>query len=394
MIPELRDDFNARFDEQVYHEMIRDINNSYFHSLVFRVAETPLFLPDDFTQKLIDASRNMLQVIRQPDYKKKVKDAIPPQLVVANEDDHPTFLQIDFAICRDEHGEFIPQLIELQGFPSLYAFQHYLDGKLRQYFSLPENFTPFFSGLNRESYKKLLSNILLGNSAPENVVLLELEPEQQKTRIDFYLTEEYFGIPHVCVTDLFRRGDRLFYRRRGVDIPVERIYYRFIFDELIRKNVQFNFDITAKLDVTWVGHPNWFFKVSKYTLPLINSPYCPPCYYLKDLTEYPPDLENYVLKPLFSFAGQGVVIDVTRELLDRLPDRENYILQRKIVYTPFLKTPDEYATVEVRMMFIWDEEPILVNNLVRISKGRMMGVDFNKDKTWVGSSLAYHSSGY
>ncbi len=393
MIPELRDAFNAHFDEQAYLEMIRDINECYHHSLVFRVAETPLFLPEHFVQTLIAASREMLQVIRQPDYMEKVKDAVPPQLVVANEDEHPTFLQIDFAICRDANGEFIPQLIELQGFPSLYAFQHYLDGKLRQYFSLPEGFTPFFSGLNRESYKKLLGDILLGNSDPENVVLLELEPDQQKTRIDFYITETYYGIPHVCVTDLYRKGERLFYRRRGVEIPVERIYYRFIFDELMAKNVQFSFDITAELNVTWVGHPNWFFKVSKYTLPLIHSPYCPPCYYLKDLTEYPPDLEHYVLKPLFSFAGQGVVLDVTRELLDNLSNRGNYILQRKIGYTPFLKTPDENATAEVRMMFIWDEEPILVNNLVRISKGKMMGVDYNKNKTWVGSSLAYHPAG-
>jgi hypothetical protein len=99
---------------------------------------------------------------------------------------------------------------------------------------------------------------------------------------------------------------------------------------------------------------------------------------------------------LYSFAGEGVEVDVTKEMLDKitsssnLPAGQDYILQKKIEYAPLVETPDGFAKAEIRMMFIWNDKPLLVNNLVRMSKGKMMGVAFNKDKTWVGSSLAYH----
>ncbi len=390
MLPELRAAFNAQFDPQAYQEIISDINRHYRNSLLFRLCETPLFLSEDFTRKLLHAADDVLRVLRDPGYSARAEAAIPAGLKVANEDAHPTFLQIDFAVCRDEQEEFVPQLIELQGFPSLYCYQHFLDGKLRQYFPIPEQLTPFFSGLSSRGYRDFLGQVLLGASDPENVVLLEIEPEKQKTRIDFYLCEEYYGIRSVCVTRVIHRGRKLFYKHNGREIPIERIYHRFIFDELHRKNLHISFDIDEDLDVTWVGHPNWFFKISKYTLPMIQSPYCPPSFFLGDLDRYPDDLENYVLKPLFSFAGAGVEIDITAERLDQLQERNNYILQRKVAYTPFLETPDEQARAEIRMMFIWDDRPLLVNNLVRVSKGKMMGVDFNRHKTWVGSSLAYH----
>jgi hypothetical protein len=377
MIPDIREKFNAEFEQQTYDAFIKDINESYRHSLGFRVSETPLFLSDFLSNRLVEAAHEIFSVVQQKDYKKKVKYAIPPGMAVANEDKHTTFLQIDFAICKDEQGEFIPQLIELQGFPSLYCYQHYVDRKLREYFPIPEGFKPFFSGLENDSYKQLLGQILLGDSDPENVVLLEIEPEKQKTRIDFYLCEEYYGIRPVCVSKVIHRGNKLYYQHKGREIPIERIYHRFIFDELMRSNIQTSFRWDDEtLDLKWVGHPNWFFKISKYTLPLIHSKYCPPCYFLKDLSEYPADLENYVLKPLFSFAGLGVEIEVSGEFLDSIKDRRNYILQKKIEYVP--------------MMFVWDDKPVLVNNLLRLSKGKMMGVDFNKNKTWVGSSLAYH----
>jgi hypothetical protein len=391
MIPHLREKFNAEFEQQTYNAFIKDIDGSYRHSLEFRVSETPLFLSDFLAKRLVDAAHEIFSVVQRDDYNEKVKNAIPPGMAVANEDQHTTFLQIDFAICKDEQGDFIPQLIELQGFPSLYCYQHYFDRKLREYFSIPEGFKPFFNGLDSDSYQQLLGKVLLGDSDPDNTVLLELEPEKQKTRIDFYLCEEYFGIRPVCLTKVNHRRNKLYYKHNGREIPIERIYHRFIFDELMRSNVQtgFRWDDEA-LEVKWVGHPNWFFKISKYTLPLIHSQYCPPCYYLKDLSEYPADLENYVLKPLFSFAGLGVEIDVTPGLLDSIEDRRNYILQKKIEYASLIKTPGEYSKAEVRMMFVWDDEPVLVNNLLRLSKGKMMGVDYNKNKTWVGSSLAYH----
>jgi len=283
MIPELRDKFNAEFRQQTYDAFIKDINDSYRHGMGFRVSETPLFLSDNLSRRLIEAAYDVFSVVQESDYKEKVRQAIPPGMSVANENEHTTFLQVDFAICKEKNGEFIPQLIELQGFPSLYCYQHYFDRKLREYFPIPEDFTPFFSGLDSDSYKEFLGKILLGDSDPENVVLLEIEPEKQKTRIDFYLCEEYYGIKAVCVTKVIHRGNKLYYRHEGREIPIERIYHRFIFDELIRSNIQTSFRWDDEnLEVTWVGHPNWFFKISKYTLPLIESRYCPPCHFLKD----------------------------------------------------------------------------------------------------------------
>ena len=393
MIPEIREKFNAAFDQRTYDAFINDIHTSNRESLVFRVSETPLFLSDEMARRLIEAAYDVIRVIERSDYKEKVRAAIPSGMTVAGEDDHTTFLQVDFAICRDEQGNFTPQLIELQGFPSLYCYQHYLYGKLREYFPIPEDFTPFFSGLDADTYKNLYGKILLGDSDPENVVLLELTPEEQKTRIDFYLTEQYYGIRSLCVTKVIKRGNRLFYKRYGKEVPIERFYHRFIFDELLRANAECNFNLKdGDLQVQWVGHPNWFFRLSKHTLPLIKSPYCPECHYLSELIEYPEDLSNYVLKPLYSFAGQGVQVDFDAATLDAIADPENYILQRKVTYTPLIETPDEPAKAEIRMMFIWEDgqEPLLVNNLLRLSKGRMMGVDFNRNRTWVGSSLAFH----
>ena len=111
---------------------------------------------------------------------------------------------------------------------------------------------------------------------------------------------------------------------------------------------------------------------------------------MNELDKYPKDLNRFVLKPLFSFAGLGVEVDVTKDILDKVVDKSNYILQEKVEYAPLIETPDEYAKVEIRLMFLWDDKPILTTNLIRTSKGKMMGVDFNKNKTWVGSNIAYH----
>ncbi|KAA0250923.1 MAG: hypothetical protein EDM75_12860, partial [Chlorobiota bacterium] len=231
---------------------------------------------------------------------------------------------------------------------------------------------------------------ILGDSAPENVILLEIEPDKQKTLIDFVVTGQLTGIKPVCITDVIKRGRKLYYLDGGREIPIDRIYNRVIYDELFRKDVQAAFKFQDDLDVHWVGHPDWFFLISKYSLPYLKSEHVPECHFLSDLQEYPSDLKNFVLKPLFSFAGLGVEVDVTKELLDSKTERHNYILQRKIEYAPLIETPEDYSKCEIRMMYLWNEKPVLVNNLTRFSKGKMMGVDFNKNKTWVGSGTAYH----
>ncbi len=391
MIPELRKEFNRAFSPKKYDEFIRDINTGLKYPADFRISETPVFLTREFTNELIKASDGIIQQIKTDDFKIKAAGAVPEGLAVPAEDNHPVFLSIDFAVCKNEAGKPIPRLIELQGFPTVYAYQAYYERLLRKHFDLPEDYTTYFDGLSEETYLKALKDTIVGEADPENVILMEIEPHTQKTRIDFAATEKFLGIKTIGISEILKNGKQLYYKEDNRLVPITKIYNRVIFDELIRKKVKYNFDLTEDLQIDWVGHPNWFFKVSKFSLPLLKSRYVPECYYLHELEEYPEDLQNYVLKPLYSFAGLGVRIAVTRELLDGIRDKNNYVLQKKIEYATIIETPDnEFSKVEIRMMFIWQDKPVLVNNLVRMSKGNMMGVDFNKNKTWVGSSCAYH----
>ena len=391
MIPELRKKFNSEFTQKKYEAFLNDINTSLKYPTDFRISETPLFLSDELKNKLLKACDELCKKVTGSEFKVKMKDAVPPHLNIPGENDHPEFFVFDFAICQNQlTKEFYPKLIELQGFPTLYGYQYFLERKIRNHFDIPENFTPYFNNITPEKYVSLLKEVIVADADPANVILLEIEPEKQKTRIDFAATEKLIGVSEVCISDLIKRGKNLFYKKNSKEIPVETIYNRVIFDELSRTEKNFNFDLHEELNVTWVPHPNWFYKISKYSLPVLKGEYVPKCFYLRDLSSYPADLENYVLKPLFSFAGLGVKIDVTKKMLDEIKDPENYILQEKVEYTPLIETPDEFAKVEIRMMFFWKDKPILVNNLVRQSKGKMMGVDFNKNKNWVGGSTALH----
>lgn len=386
----LREKYNKNFRTEVFDSFIDDINLSTGNRLDFKVSETPLFLDNKLTCELINAGDEVLKLIQTKKFMDRSVKALPKELVVPHEDKHPIFLQIDFGIAKDQNGKFIPQLIELQGFPSLYAYQAFLEKKVREYFDIPQDFTAYYNNLTYEMYIELFKKTILNNSDPENVILLEIEPEEQKTRIDFFLTEKYTGVKSICVTDIIKKGKKLFYKKGTNEIPIERIYNRVIFDELLRKDLNLNFSFSDNLDVTWVGHPNWFYKISKFSLPQIKSKYSPECYYLSDLDNYPDDLENFVLKPLYSFAGSGVIIDVTKNILDEIKDKSNFILQKKVNYEPLIQTPEGKAKAEIRMMYIWNDKPILVNNLLRTSKGKMMGVDFNKNQTWIGSNTIFH----
>ena len=393
MIPELRKKFNSEFTEEKYEAFLTDLNSSLKYPVDFRVSETPLFLSDGLKKKLVHACSELRKQVTDPDFKFKMKNAVPPHLNIPGETHHPEFFVFDYAICRNEFtGEYYPKLIELQGFPTLYGYQYFFEQTLRNHFDIPTIYTQYFNGITPEEYVRKLRDVILAEADPANVILLEIEPEKQKTRVDFAATEKLLGIREVCISDVIKHGKVLYYKKNGIEIPIERIYNRVIFDELSRTERKFNFDLQEELNVTWTPHPNWFYKMSKYSLPVLKGEFVPNCFYLRDLTSYPVDLENYVLKPLFSFAGLGVKIDVTKKMLDEIKDPENYILQEKVEYAPLIETPDEFAKVEIRMMFIYDKEPILVNNLVRQSKGKMLGVDFNKNKTWVGGSTALHTN--
>jgi hypothetical protein len=332
-----------------------------------------------------------VDVIVQPNFLELSASALLAGQVVPNETPHTTFLQLDFGLCKAEDGSIQPRLIEAQGFPSLYFFQEAVAERYHKHFDIPDEFVHRFGGMDAATYREKLRHIIVGDHNPENVIILEVEPEKQVTAIDFFVAKKWIDIDAVCVSKVIKEGRELYYEKEGRKIRIERIFNRVIFDELIsRDDLPRQFYLTDDVDVEWVGHPNWFFRISKHTLPLIDSPYSPKAHLLSDLEEYPADLENYVLKPLYSFAGKGVIININRFDLDAIKDRENYILQRKVEYAPVVATPDIHAKAEVRMMMLWERgapRPYLVNNLVRLSKGEMVGVRYNKNKVWVGGSV-------
>ncbi|MBH8557306.1 hypothetical protein [Hymenobacter negativus] len=390
MIPEYRHRYNAAFTTAKYQEMLADINQQFPGQLDFRVAETPVFIPADLRDKLIAAGESIIDVIQQENFKELTEGAIPAHQRVPGEEGRPEFLTFDFAVCRNATGNLEPQLIEMQGFPSLYAFQAWLPGIFERHFPIPNSVSAFLNSPDVADYREEMRRFLLGDEAPENVILLEIFPEKQKTRIDFILTKEFWGIDAVCLTKIRKNGRQLFYEKDGRQISIKRIYNRVIFDELERyPDLPGEFHLTNDVDVVWVGHPNWFFRVSKYTLPLLSGPFVPPSFYLHELNSYPTDLENYVLKPLFSFAGAGVRLHVTAADLDAITDKEHYLLQRKVQYEPVVQSLDGLVKCEIRLLYVWHPDqarPTLVCGLSRLSRGEMIGVDFNKNKDWVGGT--------
>ena len=394
MINDLRQQFNQNFTEEKYKKFLADLNSKHPGDIVFRVAETPIFISKGFTKKIIDACEAIVDVIVDGNFKKLTAAAIPKGEAVPNENAHTHFIAFDFGICENAAGELEPQLIEMQGFPSLFAFQIYYPEVLKKHFDIPENFDNYLNDYNKESYIKLLKQIIVGEHNIENVILLEINPHEQKTRIDFYCTKDYLGIPIVSLTDLIREERNLYYMNEGKKIQVKRIYNRVIFDELLQqKEALGNFvDLTQELDVEWVPHPNWFYRISKFTLPFIKHPYAPETFFLNEVKQLPGNLENFVLKPLFSFAGQGVIIDVTKEDIANVKDPENWILQRKVKYADVIITPNVPAKAEIRIFYFWKDgwqRPVAINNLARLSKGKMIGVRYNMDKDWVGGSVAF-----
>ena len=394
MIKALREAFNKNFTEDKYKAMLAELDKPYPGALEFRVAETPIFVPADFTRKVVDACESIVDHIIDEGFKELTKRSIPFGETVPNENNHAHFIAFDFGICENKNGELEPQLIEMQGFPTLFAFQVFYPEILEKHFKIPKNFDHYMGFHDRSTYIELLKQIILGDYDPENVVLLEIKPHKQKTRVDFYCTQRYLGIPIVCLTELIKEGRKLYYLNEGVKTEIKRIYNRVIFDELEqqKENLGPIVDITQDLDVEWIPHPNWFYRISKFTLPYIKHPYVPETFFLDEVKQLPGDLENFVLKPLFSFAGQGVVIDVTRDDIDRVKDPENWILQRKVKYADVIITPGAPAKAEMRIFYFWKDgntRPVPVNNLARLSKGKMIGVRYNMDKDWVGGSVCY-----
>ncbi|HKP93529.1 MAG TPA: hypothetical protein VJS88_06505 [Chthoniobacterales bacterium] len=404
MDPQLRSKFNADFSADKYDALVRCVNETEKWPADFRISETPIFLTDEFTDEVVGAARDIVGLTQTAEFRRHAASAIPTGLEVPRESAHPNFIVVDFGICT-EGGRLVPRLIELQAFPSLFGFQLLILHCMRKaYPAIPRDWTSSFGEIKDDAYVELLRRTILGGAKPENVVLLEIEPEKQKTRIDFAATETILGIRSVCLTQVSKKGRELFYQRDGRAVRIERIYNRVIFDELIRRpDLEPPFRFQDDLDVTWVGHPNWYFRISKHSLPFLKKAHTSPAYFADDFPAFAKaaaggpageTIGDYVLKPLYSFAGLGVDMEPTREKLSALSKPREWILQKKVQYAEFVPTPEgPRSKAEIRMMFVWPEEdaaPTLVNNLVRMSQGKMMGVDFNKEKTWVGSSIALH----
>ena len=388
----LRPAFNADFTLSKYAQLLECVNRTEKWPVDFRVSETPIFLTDQFTREVVEAANDIVRQTQTPEFVRHAASAIPSGLTVPNESAHPNFLAVDFGICH-EGNRVVPRLIELQAFPSLFGFQWLLLGCMRKaYPAIPPDWTSSFGGIKDDDYLALLRRTILGESAQENVVLLEIEPEKQKTRIDFAATESMLGIWSVCLTQTKKRGRQLFYERDGRETRIERIYNRVIFDELLRRpDLQLPFRFQDDLDVVWVGHPNWYFRISKHSLPFLKTEHTTPAYFAD---EFPAneEISEYVLKPLYSFAGLGVEMDPTHDKLAALSIPREWILQKKVAYAEIVPTPDgRKSKAEIRMMFLRPDDekrPILAQNLARLSRGKLLGVNFNREFTWVGSSVA------
>ena len=399
MIPALRQQFNRSFTPQKYQAFLRQIDDACGTHVQFCLSETPCFFPKELLERMAEDGVQLIrQLVGNTEYHAKSDAAVPAEFTVPNEAPHPMFVQVDFGLVRGARGELQPKLVELQAFPSLYAYQGYLaQTYIHAYglgapgFRLPASGSRlryFLSGLEESSYRDLLRRAIVGEHDPENVILMEIHPQEQKTLPDFLLTEKMLGVRAVDIVNIKKEGSRLYYEHGGKRIPIRRIYNRAIVDELERKNVKLAFDWRDDLDVEWAGHPNWYFRISKFSIPYLRHESVPKTWFLDQLKEIPSDPENYALKPLYSFAGLGVVIAPKKEDIAAIPPEKlpYYILQERLNFEPVIETPFGGTKAEVRVMYIWLDKLTPVLTIIRMGRGLMMGVDHNKNMEWVGAS--------
>jgi hypothetical protein len=399
MIPSLRRHFNANFTPEKYRAFLQRIDDASSTHVQFRLSETPCFFPKELIDRMAEDGKVLIrQLVDNPQYRAKSNEAVPAEFRVPNEAPHPMFVQVDFGLVRGADGQLHPKLVELQAFPSLYAYQGPLAQAYLDVYGL-EDAAPgnqklkyFLGDLDSDSYRDLLRRAIVADHDPDNVILMEIHPQQQKTLPDFLLTEKMLGIRTVDIVDIKKEGSQLYYERDGKRLPIRRIYNRAIVDELERKGVKLAFDWRDDLDVEWAGHPNWYFRISKFSIPYLKHESVPKTWFLDRLEKIPDDLENYALKPLYSFAGLGVVIAPTREDIAAIPPdkRPDYILQERMHFEPVIATPFGPTKAEVRVMYIWLDELTPVLTIIRMGRGLMMGVDHNKNMEWVGASAGFY----
>lgn len=390
-----RSSFNRAYSPELFRRVMHRLESQLGH-FPFRVAETPLFVSPALRQKLSREALEIVQQLSDPRRLELLRQAIPDRYRAPGMDPLPNCVQVDFALTLADDGTLEGKVVELQAFPSGYAMMSFMadawSEELRELPGLEGQWTCFVD-LDPRDGLDLMRRTILGNESPEHTVLVDFEPEKQKTSPDFVATHRLFGVESVCATRLTKKGKQLFREKDGKKIPVRRIYNRMVFDELEQKGYRLDFDFRDELDLTWCSHPNWYWVWSKYALPHLDHPAIPKARFLSELKEIPEDLTRYVLKPLFSFAGSGVVIDVERAHLEQVPEeqRGGWVLQDKIVYAPAFHAPDKAPVkAEIRVMLLRPPDakqlvPLIF--LVRLSRGKMLGVDHNKGHDWVGGSV-------
>lgn len=417
MIQELRRAFNANFLPERYATLLRLLNDRCGVPVNYRVAETPVFLPASLLNELASTGAALTHsLLASPDYLCAARTAIPRGFDIPGETEHPHFLTADFALIRNDAGRLMPRLVEIQAFPSVYGYQDVLSSAYRDAFDLPAGLGGFLSGLDEAGYWSLLRQTIVGRHDPKNVALTELDPRRQKTLPDFEITARRLGIAVVDIRSLEPVGERLHYRDdNGSLIPIHRIYNRAIADELIARNVRLPFDWTRPWNVEWAGHPNWYFLISKFSIPWLadaGHTVVPPAVFLDRFLDGPgraelqaagvpmptpvtPESEysELLLKPLFSFAGKGIQFGPKQHELESIPreKRGEFLLQQKMRFEPTIETPCGLTQAEIRILYLWPDGGSLTPalSLVRLGRGKMMGVDHNKNQEWVGASAAF-----
>ncbi len=393
MVPALREEFNRNYTPEKYRQFLESLDRACGTHVGFRVSETPCFVPKSLLDLMAQYGHELVsQLVDNPQYLRASDASVPPQYNVPNQSQRPMFVQVDFGLVRNASGGLGPKLVELQAFPSLYGYQALLARQYIESYDLPRDLGVFLSGHNRDSYWKLMRELIVGENDPENVILMEIDPENQKTLPDFLVTQRELGIAIVDILSLKKRGTKLFYAQDGREIEVRRIYNRCIVDELERKGVTLPFDLREELDVEWAGHPNWYFRISKFSIPHLKHPCVPKTVFLDQVRAVPLDNQNFLLKPLYSFAGVGIKFAPAQADIDSIPpdQRHNYILQERVYFEPVIQTPHGATQMEIRMMYVWPDggELSCVLPLVRMGRGMMMGVDHNRNLEWVGGSSA------
>ncbi len=399
MLEPYRQEFNTNFTEAKYNDLRRALNQKTRTHISFQISETPSFFAAQTLGEMVQLGLELTeQLLGNADYMQASSAAIPEHYRVPGEDSRPHFMTVDFGFVRSPDGSLRPKLVELQAFPSIFGFQELMAQQYMESFGLPGDLTWRFGGRSEEQYWQLLRDVVVGRHDPENVILMEVAPERQKTLPDFHVFADQLGIRIVDITTVWSQGKQLFYHRDGRSVPIRRIFNRAIVDEMERDGVRPGFAYRDEFDVEWAGHPNWYFQISKFSLPWLHHWAVPKAVFLGDWIDDPGRLalppERLLLKPLYSFAGKGIQFAPTMEELRAIPveTRANFLIQERVDFEPVIQTPFGMTQAEIRIMYVRrDGERALepVTCLARLGRGKMMGVDHNRNQRWVGGTVAF-----